>query len=69
MLPAVAVIVGTILCAINQLDMLLAGRATALTWLKVVLTDLVPFVLSNYEVLAAARSRADPAGTTRPDIT
>ncbi len=52
----VAIIVGTVLCAINQLDVLLAGRATGVTWLKVALTYLVPFLVSNYGVLSATRS-------------
>ncbi len=55
---AVAIIVGTVLCAINQLDVLLAGRATGMTWLKVALTYLVPFLVSNYGVLSATRSSA-----------
>jgi hypothetical protein len=55
---AVAIIVGTVLFAINQLDVLLAGRATGTTWLKVALTYLVPFLVSNYGVLSATRSGA-----------
>ncbi len=55
---AVALIVGTVLFAINQLDVLLAGRATGLTWLKVALMYLVPFLVSNYGVLSATRSSA-----------
>ncbi len=62
---AVAVIVGTVLFAINQLDVLLAGRATGITWLKVALTYLVPFLVSNYGVLSASRSSA-PLGNRRP---
>jgi len=57
---AVALVVGTILCAINQLDVLLAGRATGVTWLRIALTYLVPFLVANYGILAASRS-------TRPD--
>jgi len=52
---------GTVLFAINQLDVLLAGRATGLTWLKVALTYLVPFLVSNYGVLSATRSRRRPS--------
>jgi hypothetical protein len=52
---AVALVVGTILLAINQLDTVLAGRANATTWLKVGLTYLVPFCVSNYGVLIATR--------------
>jgi hypothetical protein len=55
---AVAVIVGTVLCAINQIDVLLADRATGSTWLKVALTYLVPFLVSNYGILSATRSTA-----------
>jgi hypothetical protein len=42
---------------INQLDVFLAGRATSLTWLKVALTYLVPFCVSNYGVLMATHRR------------
>ncbi|MGH3191675.1 MAG: hypothetical protein ACRDPY_32745 [Streptosporangiaceae bacterium] len=41
---------GTVLCAINQLDILLAGRATGITWLKIGLTYLV----ANYGILVVA---------------
>jgi hypothetical protein len=53
---AVAVVVGTALCAINQLDVLLAGRATGVTWLKIALTYLVPFLVANYGIVTASRS-------------
>jgi len=64
----VAVVVGTVLFAINQLDIVLEGRATSVTWLKIALTYLVPFLVSNYGVLTASRGRrpvgqrADRAG-------
>lgn len=57
----IALVVGTILFAINQLDVVLGGRATPFVWLKVGLTYLVPFCVSNYGVLVAARRRrTDP---------
>ena len=52
---AVAVVVGTILLAINQLDVVLAGRATGVTWLKIALTYLVPFLVANYGIVTASR--------------
>jgi putative exporter of polyketide antibiotics len=52
---AVALVVGTILCAINQLDVLLAGRVTGITWLKIALTYLVPFLVANYGIVSASR--------------
>jgi hypothetical protein len=58
---AVALVVGTVLCAIHQLDVLLAGRATGITWLKIALTYLVPFLVANYGILVASRS-ASPDG-------
>lgn len=51
----IALIVGTILFCINQLDVVLAGRATPVVWLKVALTYCVPFVVSNWGVLIGAR--------------
>lgn len=54
----IALIVGTILFSINQLDVILAGRATLAVWLKGGLTYLVPFGVSNWGVLVATRRRA-----------
>ena len=54
---ATALIVGTILFGINQLDVVLQGDATALVWLKVVVTYLVPFTVSNIGLLIGTRRR------------
>ena len=51
----VALVVGTILFAINQLDVVLRHQATAATWLKGALTYLVPFCVANYGILVATR--------------
>jgi hypothetical protein len=51
----IAAIVGTILFTINQLDVVLSGRATVGVWLKVGLTYLVPFCVSNWGILVATR--------------
>ena len=53
---AVAVVVGTILLAINQLDVLLAGRDTGASWLKIALTYLVPSLVADYGIVTARRS-------------
>ncbi len=50
-----AVVVGTVLFAINQLDVVLAGHATTAVWLKTGLTYLVPFVVANVGILIATR--------------
>jgi hypothetical protein len=49
------VVVGTVLFAINQLDVVVAGRATARVWVKAGLTHLVPFLVANYGLLVGAR--------------
>jgi hypothetical protein len=53
----IALIVGSILFCINQLDVVLSGRATPATWIKGGITYLVPFVVSNVGVLVGARRR------------
>ncbi len=54
----IAVIVGTVLFAINQLDIVVRGAATPVVGLKIALTYLVPFCVSNLGILIA--SRRDP---------
>jgi hypothetical protein len=53
----IAAVVGTVLFAINQLDVVLRGAATSVVWLKVALTYLVPFCVSNTGVLIASRRK------------
>jgi hypothetical protein len=51
----IAVVVGTVLFAINQLDVVLRGDATTLVWIKTAVTYVVPFCVSNAGVLVATR--------------
>ncbi|MEO1061390.1 MAG: nitrate/nitrite transporter NrtS [Actinomycetota bacterium] len=51
----IALIVGTVLFAINQADVVMGGDATMMTWVKVALTFVVPFVVSNLGVVHATR--------------
>jgi hypothetical protein len=44
-----------VLFVINQLDVVLRGEATPIVWLKVALTYLVPFCVSNLGILIASR--------------
>jgi hypothetical protein len=53
----IALIVGTILFAINHLDTVWMGRATPTVWLKIGVTYFVPFVVSNVGVLVGTRRR------------
>ena len=57
---AIALIVGTVLFGINQLDVVLRGEATTVVWIKSAVTYLVPFVVSNAGILVASHvDRAD----------
>jgi hypothetical protein len=51
----IALIVGLVLTAINQLDVILGGNATTVTWVKTGLNFCVPFVVSNLGLLAGKR--------------
>ncbi|MEM1275785.1 MAG: nitrate/nitrite transporter NrtS [Pseudomonadota bacterium] len=51
----VSAIVGTLLLVINQGDVVLAG--TGIDWIKALLTYLVPYGVSTYSAVAAARER------------
>jgi hypothetical protein len=50
----IALVVGTILFCINQLDVVLRGDATATVWVKATVTYLVPFCVSSAGVLVAS---------------
>jgi hypothetical protein len=53
----IALVVGIVLTAINQLDVILGGDATAATWVKCALNFVVPFVVSNLGLLSGRVSR------------
>jgi hypothetical protein len=57
----VAVVVGTILSAVNQGSLIVAGDATAATWVRVAVNYLTPFVVTSIGYLAGCR--AEPACT------
>ena len=54
---AAAAIVGTLLLVINQLDTVLKGQFGLGLLFKALLTYVVPFLVSNYGLLAATRRR------------
>jgi hypothetical protein len=54
----IALVVGTLLTLINQLDIILKGDANGLTWVKCALNYCVPFVVSNLGLLAGKRAEA-----------
>lgn len=54
----VAVVVGTVLSAVNQGEVLLAGAAGAPTWVRVAVNYLVPFCVASFGYLSARRAPA-----------
>jgi hypothetical protein len=55
----IALVVGTAFFAMNQLSLVLAGRATPLVWFKAVLTYLTPLCVSSIGVLSATHRRKE----------
>ena len=51
----IALIVGSVLFCINQLDVVLRGAATPLVWVKIGVTYVVPFIVSNIGLLIGLR--------------
>lgn len=51
----IALILGTILSAINQGSVILGGDATAVTWVRVGLNYVAPFCVSSIGFLSATR--------------
>jgi hypothetical protein len=69
-------VVGTLLFAINQLDVVLRGDADAVVWAKSAVTYVVPFCVSCAGVLVASHQnplqqaltrRVAPLARARPD--
>src|SRR5207248_9872769 len=54
---SIALVVGTVLFSINQLDVVLRGNATATVWIKSAVTYLVPFCVSNAGILVATHRK------------
>ena len=54
---ATALVVGTLLFAINQLNVVVAGDATPVVWIKTGVTYLVPFAVANVGILIATHRR------------
>jgi len=57
---SIALIVGSVFFAMNQLSVIVSGHATTIVWLKATLTYLTPLCTSNFGVLSASRRHAAP---------
>ncbi len=62
----VAAVVGCVLSAINEGAPVAAGRAGWLTWVQIGLNFVVPFLVSSYGYLAAARVPRPPPPRQSP---
>ena len=54
----IALVIGTLFVAMNQLELILSGHATFVVWLKAGLTYLTPLCVSNLGMLSATYRRA-----------
>jgi hypothetical protein len=54
----IALVVGIVLTSINQLDVIVRGDATTVTWIKCGMNFGVPFIVSNLGLLSGRRSEA-----------
>lgn len=63
-----ALVVGTVLSAVNQGGVVVGGAATTGTWIRVAVNYLVPFLVASVGYLSARRVRgqAAPARGTSP---
>lgn len=52
----IALVVGVVLTSINQLDVILAGHGTTVTWIKSAMNFVVPFCVSNLGLLSGRGS-------------
>ena len=53
----IAVVIGSIFVAVNQLPLILSGHADGVVFAKALLTYLTPLCVSNYSILVATRNR------------
>ena len=60
----VALIVGTVFFSMNQLGVILHGRATAVVWVKIALTYLTPLLVSKFRASVGDTTAYCPAHLT-----
>jgi hypothetical protein len=53
----IALVIGTIFFAINQLGLVMSGHIDGVIVAKSLMTYLTPFLVSNYSILLATRAR------------
>lgn len=50
---SIALVIGTLFVAMNQLEVILSGQTTFIVWLKAGLTYVTPLCVSNLGILSA----------------
>lgn len=63
----IALVVGTLLSAVNQGTVILAGEASVSVWLRVLFNYVVPFVVSSMGFLGAGRLATASPNTVGKD--
>jgi hypothetical protein len=53
----VAAVVGTVISVVNQGDVVITGQASAVTWVRIAVNYVVPFVVASVAYLSACRSQ------------
>lgn len=57
----IALVIGTLFVAMNQLELILSGHATLIVWLKAGLTYVTPLCVANVGILSATHRRIGEA--------
>ena len=55
----IAIIVGTVLSLVNQLQVVLDGEASWATWVRIAVNYAVPYTVASVGFLSACRARPD----------
>jgi hypothetical protein len=58
---SIALVIGTLFVAMNQLEVILSGQATFIVWFKAGLTYVTPLCVSNLGILSATHRPAAKA--------
>lgn len=53
----VAATVGTVISAVNQADVIITGHATSMTWVRIIVNYVVPYLVASVAYLSACRAR------------
>jgi hypothetical protein len=51
----VAAVVGTVISVVNQADVLINGQASGITWVRIAVNYLVPYIVASVAYLSACR--------------